>query len=107
MGSLVDGLARSSLNPDENGASSKDQPFSRNACSIEKKPHGKKSDENAKEKSRIIQLFSTDMEPTSRLQRIQNIFRHKTQRKSAYIHCKTVKYVAGQRDIFDKENLRH
>ena len=103
----MDGLARPSLNPDENGASSKDQPFSRNACSIEKKPNGKKSDENAEEKSRIIQLFSTDVELASRLQRIQDIFRHKTQRKSAYVYCKTVKYVAGQRDIFDKENLRH
>jgi len=62
MGSLVDRLARTPVNPYENGTSSKNQPLSRNACSIAQKSHGQKSDENEKKKSLRVQLLPFNME---------------------------------------------
>lgn len=51
MGSLVDWLACTSLNSNENGTSSKNKSFSGNACFVEEKSHGQKSHEDEKEKS--------------------------------------------------------
>jgi hypothetical protein len=52
MGYLVDRLACFTLNFNQNGTSSKNQPFSRDVCFVKKKLISQKPHENEKEKSR-------------------------------------------------------
>ena len=73
---MVDWLACTARNFDENVASPENKPFSRNACSIKKEPYGEEFDEDEKEKSWRVQLFPIDVELTPRLQLIQSVLRH-------------------------------